>query len=170
MQRTIQYSMAHFAHRHLFRPLSSVSIVVLPLLKQHPCVCPQIPLPTCAHARGKQAAQTYNIYTSGHFLTRACLPVSTCVYVHLCARECRKRLQRRLRVHRRIHGAQRRPVHGVRGGNVQGGVWRGILHGMSGRLDVACRCYMRWHALEALCLFALMLVDGHVCTASGCLL
>ena len=65
-------------------------------------------------------------------------------------------------MHRRIHGAQRRPVHGVRGGNVQGGVWRGILHGMSGRLDVACRCYMRWHALEALCLFALMLVDGHV--------
>ena len=96
-------------------------------------------------------------------------------------RRCRRRAERakqpsthnvqlNLRVHRRIHGAQRRPVHGVRGGNVQGGVWRGILHGMSGRLDVACRCYMRWHALEALCLFALMLVDGHVCTTSGCLL
>ena len=103
---------------------------------------------------------------------RVCVCVCVCATwcVHLCACGGRKRRKRRLRVQRGVHGQQRRGVHGVRDGDVQGGVWRGILHGMSGRLDVACRCYMRWHALEALCLFALMLVDGHVCTVRGCLL
>ena len=95
----------------------------------------------------------------------ACVCVCMCdlVCAHLCACGGRKRRKRGLRVQRGVHGEQRRAVHGVRGGHVQGGVWRGILHGMSGRLDVACRCYMRWHALQGLCLFALMLVGGFVC-------
>ena len=82
------------------------------------------------------------IYMNRDLLTRASftrLSVSSRGCVHLYARECSKRRQRRLRVQRRVHGAQRWHVHGVRGGKVQGLARDRCMHRLSGQLRVACR-------------------------------
>jgi hypothetical protein len=86
-------------------------------------------------------AYTY-IYMNRDLLTRASftrLSVSSRGCVHLYARECSKRRQRRLRVQRRVHGAQRWHVHGVRGGKVQGLARDRCMHRLSRQLRVACR-------------------------------